>query len=101
MPRPSKKKAGDNPTSHSTEDLACQGKLPRSTTIAEDVIVAPRSAAKHASGDNDIGDDGNHQRNLATLSKSDKVTSEKPTRKKRGNGQLTYFQNQISDLIMR
>ena len=84
MPRPSRKKVNDEPT-NAPEDLACQGKLPRNTTVAEDVMDAPRSAAKHVK---DFGDDDGDTKNHATPSKGDEVKSEKLTRKKRG---ITLF----------
>ena len=85
MPRPSRKKTGDAPTSNEPEDLACQGKLPRNTTIAEDIAVAPRTASK-------IGPlkdfDGDEKTARATSSKTDEAKSERSTRKKRGNAFL-------------
>jgi hypothetical protein len=84
MPRPSKKK-GDGPTPNAP-DLACQGRLPRNTTVAEDVIVAPRSAGKRASGVDDF--DGDDTGNRATSSKANEVKSERATKKKGGNGLL-------------
>lgn len=85
MPRPSRKRTGDGPTSNDPEDLACQGKLPRGTTIAEDITVAPRSASK-ISPLKDFDGDGTKAR--ATSSKTDEAKSGKLTRKKRGNALL-------------
>lgn len=82
MGRPSRKKPGDGPTAHDGEDLACQGKLPRNTTIAEDIAVAPRSASK-TNPFHDI--DGDEKKVTASSSKIDEGKSEKPTRKRRGN----------------
>ena len=82
MPRPSRKKTGDGSAAHDAEDLACQGKLPRNTTIAEDIAVAPRSASKISPLHNFDVDEKSVQ---ASSSKADEAKSEKSTRKKRGN----------------
>lgn len=88
MPRPPKKKTGHGSTSDPPEDLACQGNLPRGTTIAEDVELAPRSTTKRTSVLNDL--DGDDSTNRAAPSKADEIKTEKPARKKRGNGIFTF-----------
>lgn len=89
MPRASKKRTSQGPTSNDPEDLACQGKLPRDTTVAEDVLVAPRSASKRISDFNDlVGDNtGNH----GTRSKAAEVKSERTTRNRKGSGVVDSY----------